>query len=444
MLKFFKHNLPHRWGALAFFFVSIVLLFLGFYRNEWNVVRPGKFKNFQQDSESLVIARMVESRQNGIAAHNGLLGWGDAHPPELNESDYIHQYDVYLAGGNFGTYSLYKSVPGFQAMLFSALDEISPFAPVINLRNFRVLSSFLFGFALAIFLLWIFREFGWLTALLTLLGAIVSQWMTLFGRNLFYSIWASFLPMGIIAWYLVWEERKQHSSNARLAALGFAGILTKCLMNGYDFIIPALAMPLFPLLYYCLRDRWDLSKLTQRTLVLAFSLMAAVLVSILILAAQLRVSEGSFLGGIISIFSTLSRRSYGDPSLYPLYAESLKASPWPVLREYFVDDTAIFILGLRFIDLIMVFAGFTLLYFLLEHWRRSTVIERAKMCALIATTWLSILSPVVWFVVFKGQAYVHTHTNYLAWHMPFTLFGFAMCGFVLWSSIQKLRPTASR
>ena len=66
-----------RWfGIGCLFLFSSALLFLGFYRNQWNVMREKKFKEFQTDSESLVIARMVESRQNGLGSENGLLGLG--------------------------------------------------------------------------------------------------------------------------------------------------------------------------------------------------------------------------------------------------------------------------------------------------------------------------------------------------------------------------------
>jgi hypothetical protein len=198
-------------------------------------------------------------------------------------------------------------------------------------------------------------------------------------------------------------------------------------------------MPFFPLIYYGLRDGWDRAKFIKRLAALALSLLAAVLISILILAAQLQISEGSLMGGIVSILSTFSRRSYGDPNLYPLYADSLRANPWSVLWTYISEDRAIEVLGLRFLDLIIVFAGFTVLSLVLERWEKSASIEKAKMYALISVTWLSILSPITWFLLFKGQAYVHTHTNYLAWHMPFTLFGFALCGFVLRSLILAFR-----
>ncbi len=183
------------WKLIAssiFLLLATLLLFLGFYRDQWNVVREKKFKDFQNDSESLVMARMVESRQNGILAENGLLGWGDADPANLNQSDYTHQYDVYLAGGNFQSYSLYKSVSGFQAMFFSALDKISPLSPALNLRNYRALLSLLFAAVLTAFCFWILQEFGWLAAITVLVTTLVSQWMTVFGRNLFYFIWASF------------------------------------------------------------------------------------------------------------------------------------------------------------------------------------------------------------------------------------------------------------
>lgn len=426
--------------GILFFVLSLVLLFLGLYRNQWNVVREKKFTNFQKDSESLVAARMVESRQRGLFAENGLLGWGDADPLNLNESDYNHQYEVYLGGGNFQTYSLYKSTGGWQAMFFSALDRLSPFSPSVNLRNFRALTALLFAVTLSMFAFWILHEFGWLTAILVLLTTLVSQWITLFGRNLFYSIWASFLPMILMAYYLRWEEKNAITSNVRLALLAFGLMLFKSLVNGYDFIIPALAMPTVPLIYYGLRNQWDRSKFIRRFLLLSLALLAAIIVSILILAAQLQVSEGSFAGGLASILSTFARRSYGDPTLYPGYAESLKADPLSVLWTYISKDTAINVLGLNFLTVIIIFVIFTVLYVILDKMKKGRLPDRLKVYALISAAWFSMLSPISWFVIFKGQAYIHTQTNYLAWHMPFMLFGYAMCGSVLQSMISAWSP----
>jgi hypothetical protein len=238
-----------------------------------------------------------------------------------------------------------------------------------------------------------------------------------------------------MALYLAREERRARTSDRTLAAVAFGTILFKCLMNGYDFIIPALSMPAIPVIYYGIRVGWSRPRFVRRLLVLGIAMTAAVVISILILAVQLQASEGSLGAGLASIFSTLSRRTYADPTLYPSYAESLRANPWSVLWTYISEDLAIAPLSISFLDLIVVYAALTGLYLLVERIRRLDTADRGKARALIAATWISFVSAVSWFLVFKGQAYVHTHTNYLAWHMPFTLFGYAMCAFIVRSLI---------
>ncbi|MDO8755332.1 MAG: hypothetical protein Q7J80_15650, partial [Anaerolineales bacterium] len=125
-------------GALA-----LLLLFLGFYRNQWRLVGMDRFSAFQRDSESLVLGRMVHARQAGLLADGALLGWGDAVTPDLNSSDYDHQFDVYLAGADFENFMVYKSQSGLQATVFSALDAVFPLSPSTHLRAFRALTSLL-------------------------------------------------------------------------------------------------------------------------------------------------------------------------------------------------------------------------------------------------------------------------------------------------------------
>ena len=155
------------------------------------------------------------------------------------------------------------------------------------------------------------------------------------------------------------------------------------------------------------------------------------LVSVAVLALQLQVSEGGFRGGLWSILSTLGRRTYASPDLFPAYAESLRANPWSVLWTYIAEDNAIGILGVRFLDLILVALGITVLYLVLQRLKPGRFSQTSKSRALITATWISLLSPLSWFFLFKGQAYVHTHTNYLAWHMPFALYAYLLCAWLV-------------
>jgi hypothetical protein len=303
------------------------------------------------------------------------------------------------------------------------------------LRNFRALVALLLALAIALFIVWIFREFGLMTGLFVLSTTILSQWITLFGHNLFYFIWASFLPLGLMACYLALRGSDAQAGGIGLAAVAFGSMLFKCLMNGYDFIIPALCMPVIPFVYYAVRNRWSRTLFVRRSAILLVSLAVAVATSLLVLALQLRVTEGNFMGGIGSLLSTFGRRTYADPGAFPAYADSLAANPWTVLWTYISEDTAIEVLNLRFLDIIIAFAVASVGYVLFDALNRHRLPTRTKAYALIAATWAALISPVSWFLIFKGQAYVHTHTNYLAWHMPFTLFGYAMCAYVLRSIV---------
>jgi hypothetical protein len=415
------------------FLGSTILLFLGFFSNYWGVVPRDEFVDFQRDSESLVMARMVESRQNGPFAHNALLGWGDSDPLELADDDYLHQYETFLSDQGFQTYSLYKSASGGQALLFSTLHELSPCPPAIDLRNFRGLVALLLAVSLSLFMVWLGDEFGVLIALFVTATTLFSQWITLYGRNLFYFIWASFLPLAGMVWHLAGATGRQRTSDWGLAGVAFISILFKCLANGYDFILPVLSMPFAPLAYYAVRDRWPLGRVIRRSSLLLLGMAAALGVSIVVLASQLQVSEGTFWGGLNSIFGTLGRRTYfADPALLPDYVSAVASTPLSaVLWTYLSQGSAVLLIGLRFLDLLGIFAGVTVAYWILYRLQPDRFPDQRKSTALIVVTWLSVLAPFSWFIVFKGQAVVHTHTNYLAWHMPFTLLGYAMLAWLL-------------
>ena len=65
--------------------------------------------------------------------------------------------------------------------------------------------------------------------------------------------------------------------------------------------------------------------------------------------------------------------------------------------------------------------------------RRQTMQSR-KEVALVVATWMSLLAPLSWYVVFKAHSVIHVHISCIVWHMPFVLLGAASCG--LW--VEKL------
>ena len=429
-MKNFKNIIPFR-TSWIFFILAFSFLFLGFYRNQWQVVRQKKFSLFEKDVEAYVIARMVLTRQSGIFSNGGLLGWGDVDPTDVNEDDYQYQYDAYLKGFSFQTYWTKESHPGFQGIFFSTLDRISPLSPFNNLRVFRMLTAGLFAITMTGIIAWFFHELGSLSALFVFASILSSQWMTLFGRNLFFVSGLFYLPMLLLLFRLRNEKTGNQLSQSNLFWIVFLSVLIKCLFNGFDFILPTLGMVASPLVFYYVKDKWSSEQFIKRFLSLVIAASAAILISLIILSIQIMLASGSFWQGINYILETLNRRTLGsDPNLPSIYDAANKASIWSILKIY-LSESYFYNFEIPYFVIIIMFAIVSLIQIVVIRTRPTTSVPLPKGYALLTVTWFSILGPLSWYTLFKSVAYFHTHMNYLPWHMPFMLFGFGLCGFLI-------------
>ena len=323
------------WKIVFMFVLSTVLLFLGFDRNQWHLSPAESYSSFQQDSESLVLGRMVESRQAGLFSEGALLGWGDAASPDLNVSDYDHQYQVYLSGGKFSSYMTYESQSGMQAAFFSLLDRLSPFSSALNLRLFRAFTSLMTALTLSALIVWFFLEFGWITAFTVLVSTLLSMWITFYGRNLFYSIWDYFLPMVVVLFLLRRESLGKTLKERNLNWIIVGLIFFKCVFSGYDFLLPPLGMVATAMIYYALKDHWSWGKLARRIGLAALVSVAAVLASFVVVSVQVGAVTGNFSDGILHLVNTIGRRTIGEtinPAQSGVFAQGGAASLTSILN----------------------------------------------------------------------------------------------------------------
>jgi len=409
----------------------MLALFLGFYRNQWNSARDKKFGNLDKFSESLIIGRLVQTRQSGIFSKAGLIGMGDTDIQNYDESNVDYQYDAYLNERKFSTYFGYRSQIGVQGMLLGLFDRTSPFSPSINLRLFRGLTSLLTALTVGLLLSWIHHEFGLFTALICFVTTLMSQWLTAFGRNLFWGIWLYFVPPLAVTFLLSRERQKKNTTYWGLAITTFATILLKCLLSGYDFISTAAIAAAVPILYYAVLDRWDWPRLVKSMFIAANSAVIAVLLSLAILAGQIGSLYGGYGKGLQHIFTSIGRRTYGDPSQFPDYSASLNASVTDVISLYLTDDVIFRNPPMRFLETILLFVFFTGIFFLVDRWKKGMILHRNKVYALSAATWLAFVGSLSTYVIFKGASYNHAHLYFIIWNLPFTIYGFALCGYVV-------------
>lgn len=429
-----------RYFRIIFFILSTLALFLGFYRNQWRVVLPGKFREFQKDSQSLVMGRLVMTRQQGLFAYGGLLGRGNVSGYS-DEIDNL-QYDYYLKYQDFSTYNPYFSQSGGQGIFFGILDSISPLAAIENLRMYRIIASLALALTLAVFLDWLYMEIGLGAAALTLFSMIISPWLTMFGRNLFYFTAFFYLPMVALTLLMHHASGSDRQTNIKTVMVVFAGVFLKCFMNGYDFILPSLGMLIVPFLYYAIKNRWGAGVFLQKGAMIGLSAAAAVVVALGIQVAQIASVRGSAAEGVSYIIGTFNRRTLGNSPAYLESNSKFDVSASEIIGIYLRGDQAVWWnTGITFADLILFFAVMTLAYAGLSRRFKPAAQEMQKVRALATTTWLSILVPIFWYVIFREQSYVHTHTNFLSWYMPYVPLGFALCGHILQRLVMDARKT---
>ena len=440
---------------IALWTVSIGLLFFGFFSNLWHVAEQQWFDTHQRDTESLIIGRIVKSRQDGIFSVGGLTGAGittNIQQDWISENQIDNQYAAYLNRGSFDKFSPYMSQTGGQGIIFSLLDRRIPLSPQIKLWSFYVLTALLSAIALTVVVNWFYEEFGGRVAIFVVGSAVLSQWLTVFGKNLWWSLSAFYLPMIVVLCLLKRHRVPSNHQFIRFGILIFISVLIKCFINGFEYITTTLVMMVTPCIYYAVLDRWNRHQYLKWTLAAIGGSSVAIFFSLIILCFQIGAAKDGFMDGVAHVIWSFGKRTYAEPQDYPaVYAASLEAGTIGVVITYmngiffdlnnYLSITNVFIsnflLKIRYGYLIVLFMLMSALLFLRS--RKMMAERRQHSIALIWTTWFSILAPLSWYVIFKAHSYIHTHMSFLLWQMPFTLFGFAVFGSVVVAWTKKTK-----
>ncbi|RKU23245.1 hypothetical protein C6500_01915 [Candidatus Poribacteria bacterium] len=429
---------------IALWAVSIGLLFFGFLSNVWHVAEQQWFDTHQRDTESLIIGRMVKSRQDGIFSVGGLTGAGvttNIQQDWISSNQIDNQYAAYLNKHSFDKFSPYMSQTGGQGIIFSLLDRPIPLSPQIKLWSFYVLTALLSAIALTAIVSWFYEEFGGCVAIFVVGSAVLSQWLTVFGKNLWWSLWAFYLPMIVVLYLLKRHRVPSNRQFIKFSILIFISVLIKCFINGFEYITTTLLMMVTPCIYYAVLDKWSGHQYVKWTLVAGLGSGVAIFFSVVMLCFQIGAAKDGFMDGVAHVIWSFGKRTYAEPQDYPeVYAASLEAGTIGVVVTYvngiffdlnnylsltnaFVSD---FLLKIRYAYLMVLFIVMSALLF----WRSKKMMAEPQQqsIALIWTTWFSMLAPLSWYIIFKAHSYIHTHMSFLLWQMPFTFFGFAVFG----------------
>ena len=434
----------------AFFVINLLIMTSLFNSNSFNTVSPTLFKNFQIDSESLIIGRLIKSKNDGVFSEGGFLGWN--HPNEsllkketkvvfqrfggwgyevpYKTSKYLYQYDTFENNYNVRAYEKYFSQTGGQALIYNLLGRTFGITEneLISLCHF--LNSFLLAIILSFFLMWITTNFGILPSLVSLILIIFSQWTTVFANNMLYVTGLFFFPMVCNLWYLHFSSIKNTFCLKKLSWLTLFTISLKCTVSGFDFIIPTLVMTITPLIYYSFIKKQKLIVLFKHSIFLSFVALTGVLISLLILTIQLAIYHESWNEALNYLIHTTERRTYGNQQdLSNIVYQNEHVSLLNILDLY-LNEIAIDLSHLSSIKITFK-SLFSLLFLFSTIIPLTNLKINRQLLGLTIIVWLSLIGPIAWFVIFKYHTITHIHMNLIIWYLPSLLFGSALIGYII-------------
>jgi hypothetical protein len=421
--------------SILIFIGATLLLLPNFYRNRWSAVDPEYYAEWQTRYDRLIVARLVETRQHGFFSAGGLLGLGDAHEIAYDTRTHRHQFNTYFNNEIFRSYFIYKSNPGFQGFMYGLADQALSIPGEQKLKLFRGFTAFLSAITFAGMITIFATEFGPLAGVLVLAFAVFSMWIVLPAGSIFWDYWAFYLPFLASIYVLADASRKNAYDGTKVHAILFAAVLMRLLLSGFDMTTTVLVMSTVPFVFYAIHDHWDLSTFFSRMIKAGVVMLAATITALIILAVQILASEKSFSSAYTYLLNRFTSHTGGD---YEYFNDAVprKIHVMEVIPKYLVMPAIdVHVYGFQiqvlYWHLILLFGFFTFVFFLNYRIHSNHVPPSRKALALVISTWYSILAPISWYVTFKPHSFIHTHVNTMGWQMPFTLLGFALCGFVI-------------
>lgn len=409
-----------RFGKRSSFLALILFLALSFAFDVFGVAPRGWFKTFQQDSEALIVGRLVPETEGGMFAQGGF-------PRRVISADGADvTYRHYLEGAAPlppERFSVYFGQVGVQGNFFALVDKILKTAGLSPGTRLKILQTATAA-ALAIvigWIVWMFSiEFGRGGALAAYLLMFLSPWLTVFARNLYWVPFTWFLPIALTWHFYVTHPAKRAFDPISTAACGTALALKA--LCGFEYVSDIAGTMATIVLYGSLGAGVSFRRLIWNSVSLIVAGVTAIGSSIGLQILCLGVYLGSFSAATNDFFFRISKRTYGDPSQFgELYALSLKANPFDVLLQYFSGSPILRVprveAGWIVIPLFIALLAGSI--FLLKNGKDEAA--RWTGARLLLLVFGSFISSVSWHILAKGHSQVHTHMNYVLWHLPFML-----------------------
>jgi len=426
---------------LGLFATVVIILVAGFYFDFWkagNVKVAGKKTTI---SESMVLARMALSRDSGLISKAGFIGFVTTSTDSTINAQL--QYETYFQEKEIENFHPYLTISGFTAFFYGLFDRITGLSNSFTYQLLRFANALATALVFSAIILWIFKILGLLPAITTLAGLSISQILPYYAPDLYFTLWAYYLPMLAVIQLLSHEESGRVYKPFIAFFLLFIAMFFKSMVNGYEFITATLVAALVPVVFYAIKNHWGFRSFLARCGRYSLAMMAAIALNMVLLVTQISCYKGEVMAGPDHILSSVYKRTHeigAEREFNGLIRESLQADLMSVILKQ-ADGTAFSMnqyfdrgnkaaLQFKYKEVILIMIILTLIVWLLAGWLK--IKDRSgnylKMRAFAIMTLFSLAAPLSWYLIFKGHAYIHVRLDRLTWFMPFMIFAYALFG----------------
>lgn len=437
--------------SLVFLFAGTLLLTISYAFNLFSIT-DSNYKFFDRGDESNIIGRLLVSRTEGIASEGFLTGNYYDYKYKLQEGETVplssltpkeqrsyneqssQNYDDFINDRTLydGTFAPYKTQPGGQAFMYVVLDHLLPISGKYKLILFRMITILLSALLLTLFAKWTSSNYGFFVGLAVFALIFISPWFFRFAYSLWWTLWSYYIPFIFLLFYL---DKKRRDANPKLD-LKFYGLLClaifiKFFFTGPEFLTTTLVMAICPIIYHLYVTRETFKSSIIYLSKSSIACILGVLLGMLLLVVQIKMLTGSWLSGFEHIIDSFVKRS--------AYGESSDFKVLDIVLMYFKGE-ALYYEGIHFpsisfgfLFLLISCASGGILYMSPKQADHGIQI---KSRALVLTTFISVLAPLSWVVIFSEHAFTHSHIDYIVWYMPYLLYGYCIIALFCQQSIS--------
>jgi len=411
--------------------VSIIIVFIIsiYYLVKINNT-PNKTASVIEDG--WIAGSILKSRTDGLSSGLVFTKIFTAKANKFNMKDYKKNIELYKKGGqvkskaNWVEYkSALRSTASFHVLLDSVLYNL--FNSKSNLLVFKILSCLLFSIIFSFLALWVYREFGIVTASILVLSLMFTPFLMKNVTLPLRSSWIRFLPLVCGFWLLHKEERNGKKINNWLIVLYVFVVVFMAQSRSYEQTPIILVSVTLPYIYYALKNKWQVSLFVKR-----FGLVS--LISIFSFTTVL----GSHYFALSNHFGdqkeavdyfkrTFLKRSHGGEdeslkNLRPRIQKCLEASTSKILYDYNTQKPVVG--NFNVISLFAVALLLSLAILILNKKKRSAIRDKLlirKILAMWLVVLISFFSVLCCLVIFKSHAACHKHIDFIFWCITFTV-----------------------